>query len=121
VRRRTIRSALFLAGQAERRIREAGRPVPPREDLLKAFLPLARTVTRAARQLDKAARLHAQAQAVARASADTAADAVQLVVEKYLAAVPPQPRWKDFDPSRFRAALVTIPEPGDGEPAREAS
>jgi hypothetical protein len=85
MRRRVLRNALALADEAESQIVLAGRVPPPREDLLAAFLPAAKSLTRAAVQLERVARLHGEAEFMARASAASAAGAVRMVVAMALA------------------------------------
>jgi hypothetical protein len=84
-----LRNALALADEAERQIVLSGGVAPPREDLLAAFLPAAKAVTAAARQLDEARRLHGEAEAVARLAAAATSGSVRSVVAWWLAAVPP--------------------------------
>lgn len=44
--RRVLRNALFLAGEAEKKIRAQGRPTAPAEDLLVALWPAAKAITK---------------------------------------------------------------------------
>lgn len=74
------RNALALADEAERQIVLSGRACPPREDLLAVLWPAAKAVTRAARALERAAVLHAEADSMARVTAAAAAGAVRTVV-----------------------------------------
>src|SRR5215472_6339288 len=120
MRRRVLRNALYLADQAEREIRAAGRPLPPRDWLLSSLFPVAKLVSGACRNLDAAAALHAQTQATAMATVETSAAAVDALVAKWLAGVPAGPRWAEFDPRRHKAALVEVPVPDEGEPDRAA-
>jgi hypothetical protein len=120
VRRRAYRNLVVLADSAAERIRAAGRPVPPREDLLTALEPAARAVTRAARNAGKAARLHASAEDAAQEAARTAVAAVDAVARAYVAATPALPRWRELDPREFRAELVALPRPAEGETAAQA-
>jgi hypothetical protein len=120
VKRRMVRNLLVLAAEAERQIRAAGRPLPPRDQLLAALAPSAKAVTAASRHLDQSARLHARAEAMAHEAVDGAAVTVRSLVAAWAEAVPPEPRWREFDPSLFRVSLEPVGDRAGlaGEPAR---
>jgi hypothetical protein len=121
MKRRVLRAAVTLAGEAERRIRDAGRVPPDRADVIAALLPAARDVEAAAKAHHRAALWHAETAARADAAAERAAAAVGQLADTWIVQAARAPRWAPFDPARHRPALVTVDLHADGEPSRECA
>jgi Rod binding domain-containing protein len=123
MKRRTLRYAVGLADAAEQMLTRAGREVPDRAEVLAVLLPAARRAADAARRLEWAERVHAQARADALLASEEAAEATQRAVAAWLASAPKaQRRMVEFDPARF---VVTLASPRRDQaaalPAPEAS
>ena len=111
--RRVLRNALFLAGEAEKKIRAQGRPSAPAEELLVALWPAAKAITKAARYLDAVDLQHELARAEVGAALEAGEAAVNAAVGAYVAAGPHRPGGWSLTPG-----VSSRPWPTPGSPAR---
>ena len=111
---RMLRNLLMMTAECERKIRAAGRTVPPREYLMSALAPHAKIVTRAARAAAKADRLAARARVLARECAESAVQMTEAIADSCIEAMPAQPAFTGFDPARH---VVVLGAPAAGLPA----
>jgi hypothetical protein len=84
VKARVWRNLVALADAVESQVVVAGGAVPDRAELLRVLLPAARLVTDAARSLDRARRLAAEAEVQAQAAGATASGVLAGLVHWYL-------------------------------------
>jgi hypothetical protein len=84
MRRRVLANAVALADAVTDQVVLAGGAAPDRADLLRVLLPSARLVTDAARSLDRARRLAAEAEVRAQAAGATASGVLAALVHWYL-------------------------------------